>query len=104
LPVTRIYVAGGTGGSDYGATLTCPANYVAVGLHGKEGVVAGNFAIDTLGVSCRDMTTGALSQTDTVGVDAGTTPFTLSCPDARQMIGVSGRQGTFLDQITIRCR
>jgi hypothetical protein len=105
-PETQAGAAGGFGGNDYGAALACPAGSVVTGLQGKAGIVTfGGNVVDTLGVICQNLATGAVFTSTTVGNDAGgTTPYSISCPAGKHGIGIEGGQGSLLDRIALRCQ
>lgn len=94
---------GGTGGTDYGNTLTCAAGSVMSGVHGGAGSGTwGGTIVDTLGVLCNGG--GAIGTSPTVGNSAGAPPFSLSCPAGKNVVGIFGRQGGLLDSIGIYCQ
>ena len=94
-------MAGGFGGSDYGATLTCGAGEAVTGVFGS---VRAPGWIDTLGVTCTNLSTAAATNRGPVATyDAGAA-FTLSCPVGRNVIGLEGGQGALMDRISIRCQ
>ncbi len=101
---------GGGGGSDYGATLSCPANSVMTGIHGMAGqVIWGGTVVDSLGVTCTDLSTGTIVTSPTVGLETplypgSTTPYAISCPAGMAVAGIAGGQGGLLDWIGLRCR
>ncbi|MCU1384085.1 MAG: hypothetical protein JWL71_2782 [Acidobacteria bacterium] len=100
-PTGTFFVAGGTGGQDYGAALTCGGGEAVTGVYGG---INGNGWIDYLGVTCTTLSTGASHNTGTAGLNQGGSPFTLSCPAGKIVTGVEGRQGALMDQISIRCQ
>ncbi len=93
---------GGTGGTDYGGALTCPAGAVMTGIHGTAGGV-----VDSLGVTCTYLAGGAYQSTAIgrpgVGISPGATAFALNCAAGQEVVGFVGRQGNVLDQIGIYC-
>ena len=100
-----VAVVGGNGGVDYGTTLSCPSGSVITGLHGRAGtVVWGGTVVDTLGVTCTNLATGAVQSTPEVGNSAGAPFFALNCPAGQHVVGLQGRQGALLDQIAIICQ
>jgi hypothetical protein len=95
---------GGFGGNDYGAALTCPANYAMTGIHGLAGtVVWGGNVVDTLGVTCTHVVTGAVYQSGTVGNATPANPFSINCNPGQEVVGIAGGQGGLLDRIGIYC-
>jgi hypothetical protein len=95
---------GGFGGNDYGAALTCPAGYAMTGIHGLAGtVVWGGNVVDTIGVTCTSVTTGAVYQSGTVGNQTPANPFSLNCAAGKEVVGIAGGQGGLLDRIGIYC-
>jgi len=100
-PPSTLFVAGGNGGSDYGGALTCGAGDAVTGVFGAT---RGGAQIDYLGVTCTNPATQNTYNTGTVGLSQAPIPFALSCPAGKQVIGVEGRQGLLLDQISIRCK
>jgi hypothetical protein len=96
---------GGDTGADYDNALTCPANSTLTGVHGRAGAVLfGGEVVDTLGVLCTDRS-GEVVTSQTVGNPApATSPFTLSCPAGKHVVGMFGGQGVVLDRIGISCQ
>ncbi|MFE8597857.1 jacalin family lectin [Archangium violaceum] len=91
---------GGSGGA--ASSTECPANYVAVGIHGR----ASNL-VASLGLVCRylytDGSLGAWYYTAaTNGVYAGNS-FDIQCPTGQVAVGVHGRSGIFLDALGVSC-
>jgi hypothetical protein len=96
---------GAATGADYGTTLSCPSGSVITGLHGRAGtVVWGGTVVDTLGVTCTNLASGAIQATPEVGNSAGAPVFTIGCPAGQHVVGIQGRQGALLDQIAIICQ
>ena len=99
--------AGGVGG-DTGAAydMTCNPGFVMTGVHGRAGIVTwGGNVVDTLGVTCTDLASTEAYNTPATGVPSGETAlFSLNCPAGTRLVGIQGRQGALLDQITIACR
>jgi hypothetical protein len=94
---------GGAGGSEY--DLPCPSGSALTGVHGTAGTVrAGVQVIDTLGVQCTNLATGARHSSPTVGIPSETPPFALACPAGTVVKGIEGGQGSLLDRISIRCQ
>ncbi len=96
---------GGFGGTNYADTLMCPAGSFMIGVHGRAGTVLwGGNVVDTLGVTCRNATTGIVSQTPTIGgASPSATPFAITCPAGQEVIAIGGGQGGLLDRISIYC-
>ena len=95
---------GGFGGNDYGAALTCPVGYAMTGIHGLAGtVVWGGNVVDTLGVRCTNVVTGAVYTSGTVGNATPANPFSINCNPGQEVVGISGGQGGLLDRIGIYC-
>ena len=95
---------GGFGGTDYGATLTCPAGYAMTGIHGRAGIVRwGGNVVDTLGVTCTNIASGAVFTSAAVGDSWGTGLFGLNCPAGQEVVGIAGGQGGLLDRIGVYC-
>ena len=105
-PTTKTSAVGGTGGDDYGTTLTCPAGSAMTGVHGREGDVGFGFIVDQLGVVCTPFNGGASSNLGPVGSieSSSGTSFTLSCPDGMVATGIQGGQGAVMDRIQVQCR
>jgi len=102
-PPTTLFVAGGNGGTDYGGALTCAAGEAVSGVFGATRGSSSGW-IDYLGVTCTNLVTQGSYNTGTVGSAQAPVFFALSCPAGKQVIGVEGRQGLLLDQISIRCK
>ena len=100
-PTGTFFVAGGFGGSDYGATLTCGAGEAITGVFGQ--IKAPGY-IDRLGVTCRNLSTFAATNLGPVAGDDGGAGFSLSCPAGQKVVGLQGRQGALMDQISLRCQ
>jgi hypothetical protein len=67
-------------------------------------VLFGGEVVDTLGVLCTDKS-GEVITSQTVGIPAlGTSPFGLSCPAGKSVVGIFGGQGSLLDRIGIYCQ
>ena len=95
---------GGFGGTDYLATLTCPAGSVMTGIHGRAGIVRwGGNVVDTLGVTCTNLISAAVFTSPTVGDSWGTALFAINCPAGQEVVGIAGGQGGLLDRIGIYC-
>ncbi len=93
---------GGAGGAEY--ALSCPPGSALTGVHGTAGTVPDvGVVLDTLGVQCRNLTSGALHLSPTVGIPSGTPSFALICPAGTVMTGFEGRQGIVLEGISIHC-
>ncbi len=101
VPTSTLFVADGGGGTSYGSALTCAAGEAVTGVFGAS---RGGAQIDYMGVTCTNLSTSASHNTGTVGLSQDPSPFTLSCPAGTKVIGVEGRQGLVLDQISIRCQ
>ena len=96
--------AGGLGGISYGATLTCGAGFYMSGIFGLAGNTGIGNVIDTLGVHCAHPE-GGVTASDTVAAPfGGTVPFALSCTGGRKIIGIQGRSGLVLDQLSLVCQ
>jgi parallel beta-helix repeat protein len=100
-PQSVLFVAGGGGGTDYGSALTCGTGQAVTGVFGAT---RGGAQIDYMGVTCTNLSSGVSSNSVTVGLSQDPVPFTLSCPTGKKVIGIEGRQGLLLDQISIRCQ
>lgn len=91
---------GGTGGA--ASSKECPANYVAVGIHGSAGDI-----VVSLGLVCRylnnDGTLGAWYYTSATTGAYAVTPFDIQCPNGQVVVGVHGRSATFLDALGLSC-
>ena len=96
--------AGGGGGSSYGATLTCDPGFFMTGVHGLAGNTGAGNVIDTLGVFCAHPLGGVTSNGPVALPHAGTASFSLSCPADRKIVGLQGRSGLVLDQISLMCQ
>jgi hypothetical protein len=98
----------GSGGTDFGTTLTCASGFAIVGLKGRTApLVPGTTVIDRLGVTCRNPLTGAVSGTADVGTTApaGSVPFNFNCPVDKLVSGIFGRADAFiLHQIGASCQ
>jgi photosystem II stability/assembly factor-like uncharacterized protein len=103
-PASLMNAVGGFGGSPY--DFTCPAGMALTGVHGRAGTVLwGGDAVDTIGATCRNVTSGATYQSPAAGNAApAANPFTLDCPPGRVVVGLFGGQGSLLDRIGLVCR
>jgi hypothetical protein len=90
---------GGYGG--VAGVVECPANHVAVGIHGTV-----NTYITSLGLLCRalntDGTLGASISTPAPGSAWGS-PFSLQCPAGMAVVGFPGRSGWYVDSLGLHC-
>ena len=93
------------GGIDYGATLSCGSGFYMTGIHGTAGTAGPGNIVDTLGVFCQHPE-GGVTANGPVGLpwEVPTAPFNLSCTGGRKVIGIQGRQGLVLDQISLICQ
>ena len=94
--------AGGTGGSP--ATVTCPANYVMVGVTGRIGNGGSDFN-DQIAAVCAPIVGGATVTTASLGgVIAGSIAYTTTCPAGLAVTGIQGSSGVYVDRTQIKCR
>jgi hypothetical protein len=95
--------AGGNGG--HAMSLRCPPGWGVVGVFGRSGSY-----VDQLGLHCAPLEVSAQG----VAVRAGNTrlgpeggnggdPFDDRCPAGQVATGLSGRSGTFVDQLSLLC-
>ncbi len=99
-PLAPIFVAGNVGGgTPY--SLGCAAGDIMTGVYGAP---RGGGFLDYLAVRCTTPSSTTY-QTGTVGlVQAGDPPQTLSCPASTAVVGLEGRSGLLIDQVSIRCQ
>jgi hypothetical protein len=90
---------GGSGGSVFDTA--CDTGDVAVGVVGRSGSL-----IDNIGLICASVNSdGSLGSTYTTTQHGGTggTAFTKQCASGQAMVGIEGRSGSDVDQLTIKC-
>ncbi|ATB28676.1 hypothetical protein [Melittangium boletus] len=91
---------GGSGGA--ASSKECPANYVAVGIHGSAGDI-----VVSLGLVCRylnnDGTLGAWYYTSATTGAYTVTPFNIQCPAGQVVVGFHGHNNNFLDSLGLSC-
>jgi hypothetical protein len=96
---TALPARGGYGG--VANALSCPANHVAVGIHGT--VVT---YVNSIGLLCQalntDGTLGAASSTAMAGPGWGS-PFSVQCPAGMAVVGFPGRGGELIDGLGLHC-
>ena len=96
---TSLPARGGYGG--VASSIACPANHVAVGIHGT--VVT---YINSIGLLCQalntDGTFGASVSTAMAGPGWGTA-FSLQCPAGMAVVGFPGHSGALVDALGLHC-
>ena len=96
---TALPARGGSGGVP--GVVACPANHVAVGIHGTVEAY-----INSLGLLCRalnaDGTLGASFSTPAAGGAWGTA-FTRQCPEGMAVVGFPGHSGWYVDSLGLHC-
>ncbi len=83
------------------ATVACPANHVAVGLHGTV-----NTYITSLGLVCRALNAdGTLGASVSIAAAGGAwgNPFSSQCPDGMAIVGFPGHYGWYVDSLGVHC-
>lgn len=87
--------------TDYGSVLTCPVGKVITGISGAALPFGASTVVGNLGVTCSDPDgTAPVTLGPVYGVGA---PL-MSCPAGQTVVGIQGRQGSFLDQVALRCK
>ncbi|MEW5981887.1 MAG: right-handed parallel beta-helix repeat-containing protein [Acidobacteriota bacterium] len=88
--------------TNYGSALTCPAGKVMTAMSGAALPFAGSSVVGYLGVICSTPNgTGPVTLGPVYGPGFS---FTLSCSPGQAAAGIQGRQGSFLDQVALRCK
>jgi hypothetical protein len=94
-------VLGGPDTADKGSTL-CPAGVGASGVSGDRWLPAQHDVAATLKILCR----GDVAPAGTMGNNSGVPGLTgaSQCGSGQVAVGITGREGDFIDQIAVRCR
>ena len=79
---------------------TCPAGTPAIGVSGTLGAIGPNPIVGTITMEC----VNDEDSVGTMGTGSGGAPGSSLCGEEQVAVGIAGKEGDFIDQISVRCQ
>ncbi len=91
--------------SEIAASSACPTGSPVVGVSGFVRFMSGNAVAQVLTVQCL-VSGSTVAGTGTIGeqVEGDNTTDATACPAGQVGVGITGREGDFIDKIVLRCQ
>ena len=101
-PASAAPADGTIGGTPLATTdlTTCPAGKPAVGVSGTLGQIGPNPIVGTITMEC----VNDEDSVGTMGTGSGGAPGSSLCGEEQVAVGIVGKEGDFIDQISVRCQ